>query len=64
MKQNNALSRTWKQARQELFSPEEIAVSNAKVELMIALSKARKKRRDTKGIKRTDWRQARSYFTP
>ncbi|MBR0290001.1 MAG: helix-turn-helix transcriptional regulator, partial [Selenomonadaceae bacterium] len=36
--------RTWKQARQELFSPEEIAASNARVEIMIALSKARKEK--------------------
>ena len=44
MKQNSALGRTWKQARQELFSPEEIAASNARVELMIALSQARKEK--------------------
>ena len=44
MKQNSALGRTWKQARQELYSPEEIAASNARVEIMIALSKARKEK--------------------
>ena len=44
MKENNALGRTWKQARQELFSPEEIAASNVRVEIMIALSKARKEK--------------------
>ena len=44
MKQNSALGRTWKQARQELFSLEEIAASNARVEIMIALSKARKEK--------------------
>ena len=44
MKQNSALGRTWKQARQELYSPEEIAASNARVELMIALSQARKEK--------------------
>ena len=42
MKENHALGRTWKQARQELFSPEEIAASDARVKLAIALSKARK----------------------
>ena len=44
MKQNSALGRTWKQARQELYSPGEIAASNARVELMIALSQARKEK--------------------
>lgn len=44
MKQNSALGKSWKQARQELFSPEEIAASNARVEIMIALSKARKEK--------------------
>ena len=44
MKENYALGRTWKQARQELYSPEEIAASNARVEIMIALSKARKEK--------------------
>ena len=44
MKQNSALGKTWKQVRQELFSPEEIAASDARVELMIALSKARKEK--------------------
>jgi len=44
MKQNSALGRTWKQARQELYSPEEIAASNTRVELMIALSQARKEK--------------------
>ena len=44
MKENSALGRSWKQARQELFSPEEIAASNARVELMIALSQARKEK--------------------
>ena len=44
MKKNNALGRTWKQARQALFSPEEIAASDARVELMIALSKTRKEK--------------------
>ena len=42
MKENSALGRSWKQARQELFSPEEIAASDARVKLAIALSKARK----------------------
>ena len=44
MKENHALGRTWKQARQELFSPEEIAASNARVEIMIALGKARREK--------------------
>ena len=44
MKENSALGKSWKQARQELFSPEEIAASDARVELMIALSKARKEK--------------------
>lgn len=44
MKENSALGKTWKQARQELFSPEEIAASNVRVEIMIALSKARKEK--------------------
>ena len=44
MKQNSALGKTWKQVRQELFSPEEIAASDARVEVMIALSKARKEK--------------------
>ncbi len=44
MKENTALGRSWKQARQELFSPEEIAASDARVELMIALSNARKEK--------------------
>jgi len=44
MKENHALGRTWKQARQELYSPEEIAASDARVELMIALSNARKEK--------------------
>lgn len=44
MKENHALGRTWKQARQELYSPEEIAASNARAEIMIALSKARKEK--------------------
>ena len=44
MKENSALGRSWKQARQELFSPEEIAASDARVELMLALSNARKEK--------------------
>lgn len=44
MKENTALGKSWKQARQELFSPEEIAASDARVELMIALSNARKEK--------------------
>lgn len=44
MKKNTALGRSWKQARQELFSPEEIAASDARVELMITLSNARKEK--------------------
>ena len=42
MSENSALGRTWKQARQELFTPEQIAASDARVDLMIALSNARK----------------------
>lgn len=44
MKENSAIGRSWKQARHELYTPEEIAASDARVELMIALSKARKEK--------------------
>lgn len=44
MTENSALGRSWAQARQELFSPEEIAASDARVDLMIALSNARKEK--------------------
>lgn len=44
MSENRALGRSWKQARQELFTPEEIAASDARVDLMIALSNARKEK--------------------
>ena len=44
MTENNALGRTWKQARQVLFTPKEIAASNAKLDLMIALSNTRKEK--------------------
>lgn len=44
MTETSALGHSWKQARMELFTPEEIAASDARVDLMIALSKARKEK--------------------
>ena len=36
------LGKTWQEVRKELYTPEEIAASDARVKLAIALSKARK----------------------
>ena len=36
------LGKTWQDVRKELYTPEEIAASDARVKLAIALSKARK----------------------
>ena len=36
--------RSWEKARKELFTPEEIAASNLRVEIMIELTKARNER--------------------
>lgn len=36
------LGKTWRDVQKELYSPEEIVASDAKVKLAIALSKARK----------------------
>lgn len=44
MTENATLGKTWKEVQQELFTPEEIVASNARVDLMIALSKARKEK--------------------
>lgn len=44
MTTHTAIGRSWKQVRQELYSPEEIAASDARVDLMIALNKARKEK--------------------
>lgn len=44
MTTNTAIGRSWKQVRLELVSPEEIAASDARVDLMIALSKTRKEK--------------------
>ena len=44
MAENSALGRTWAQVRQELFSSSEIAESDERVGIMIALSRARKAR--------------------
>ena len=44
MEKNSAIGRTWTQARQELFTAEEIAASDARVELMMALRRERKAR--------------------
>ena len=44
MTENATLGKTWKEVQQELYTPEEIAASNARVEIMIALSKARKEK--------------------
>ena len=38
------LGKTWRDVQKELYSPEEIAASDARVELMIALSNARKEK--------------------
>lgn len=38
------LGKTWQEVRKELYTPEEIAASDARVKLAIALSKARKAR--------------------
>ncbi len=38
------LGKTWQEVRKELYTPEEIAASNARVEMMIALNKARKEK--------------------
>ena len=44
MTENATLGKTWKEVQQELYTPEEIAASNARVNIMIALSKARKEK--------------------
>ena len=44
MTENATLGKTWKEVQQELYTPEEIVASNARVDLMIALSKARKEK--------------------
>ncbi len=44
MTENSALGHSWKQARLELFSPEEIAASDVRVDIMISLSNARKEK--------------------
>ena len=36
--------RTWVEAEKELFTPEEIAVSNLRVDIMVELTKARNER--------------------
>ena len=36
------LGKTWQEVQRELYTPEEIAASDARVKLAIALSKARK----------------------
>ena len=38
------LGKTWQEVRKELYTSEEIAASNARVEMMIALNKARKEK--------------------
>ena len=38
------LGKTWQEVRKELYTPEEIAASNARGEMMIALNKARKEK--------------------
>ena len=37
MKENSALGRTWAQARQELFTPQENAASDLRVDVMRTL---------------------------
>lgn len=44
MEGNATLGKTWREVQRELYTPEEIAASNARVEMMIALSKARKEK--------------------
>lgn len=44
MEGNATLGKTWREVQRELYTPEEIAASDARVELMIALSKARKEK--------------------
>lgn len=41
---DEALGETWDELRQELFTPEEIAVSDLRVELMLELVRARNER--------------------
>lgn len=38
------LGKTWREVQRELFTPEEIAASDARVQLSIEMSKARKSR--------------------
>ena len=44
MEGNATLGKTWREVQRELYTPEEIAESLARVEMMIALSKARKEK--------------------
>lgn len=44
MKENSALGRTWAQARQELFTPQENAASDLRVDVMRTLIAERKSR--------------------
>jgi len=44
MEGNATLGKTWREVQRELYTPEEIAASNARVEMMIALNKARKEK--------------------
>lgn len=41
LKNNPAIGRKWSDIEKELFTPEEIAESNARVEIMLELIKAR-----------------------
>ena len=41
MNRNTSIGHTWEDARKELFTPEEIAASNLRVELIGELTKAR-----------------------
>lgn len=44
MEGNATLGKTWREVQRELYTPEEIAAGNVRVELMIALNKARKEK--------------------
>ena len=44
MEGNATLGKTWREVQRELYTPEEISASNARVEMMIALSKTRKEK--------------------
>ena len=44
MKADSALGSTWEEVRQEIFTPAEIAASDARVKLMIELRRLRKSR--------------------